>query len=154
MHTSLERGAAINTFIARYFMLLFDLTPARAASEGHISLPDQGNIRLELQFDEPLPDALTCLLYLCPDRSTAHCFCRLLIMETAQILCTLKDVPSFLGVYPSDILPPAPSVTRSATHRKYRSAHGQRNALASHTSRTAILLPNFFRFLRIAPSRP
>jgi len=34
-------------------------------------------------------------------------------METAQILCTLKDVPSFLGVYPSDILPP--SITRSAT---------------------------------------
>ena len=45
--------------------------------------------------------------------STAHCFRRLLIMDTAQILCTLKDVPSFLGVYPSDILPP--SITRSAT---------------------------------------
>jgi hypothetical protein len=34
-------------------------------------------------------------------------------MDTAQILCTLKDVPSFLGVYPSDILPA--SITRSAT---------------------------------------
>ena len=28
-------------------------------------------------------------------------------MDTAQILCKLKDVPSFLGVYPSDILPPS-----------------------------------------------
>ena len=46
-------------------------------------------------------------------RSAAHCFRRLLIMDTAQILCTLKDVSSFLGVYPSDILPP--SITRSAS---------------------------------------
>jgi hypothetical protein len=30
-------------FIAGYFMLLFDLTPDRAASEG-ISLPAQGNM--------------------------------------------------------------------------------------------------------------
>ena len=35
-------------------------------------------------------------------------------MDTTHILCTLKDVPSFLGVCPSDILP-SPSVTRSAT---------------------------------------
>ena len=45
-------------------MLLFDLTPNRAASEGHISLLDQGNIRVELQFDKPLYEAITCLLYL------------------------------------------------------------------------------------------
>ena len=50
--------------IARYFMLLFDLTPDRAASEGHISLPDQGNIRLDLRFEKPLSEAITCLLYL------------------------------------------------------------------------------------------
>jgi len=50
-------------FIAGYFMLLFDLTPDCAASEGHIPLPDQGNIRLELQFDKPIPEAITCLLY-------------------------------------------------------------------------------------------
>ena len=37
--------------IAGYFMLLFDLTPDSAASEGHISLPDHGNISLELRFD-------------------------------------------------------------------------------------------------------
>jgi len=51
-------------FIAGYLMLLFDLTPYRAASEGHISLPDQGNIRLEFRFDKPLFEAITCLLYL------------------------------------------------------------------------------------------
>ena len=50
-------------FIVGYFTL-FDLTRDRAASEGHVLLPDQGNIRLELQFDRPLPEAITCLLYL------------------------------------------------------------------------------------------
>ena len=44
-------------------MLLFDLTPDRANSEGHISLQDQGIIRVELQFDKPLSEAITCLLY-------------------------------------------------------------------------------------------
>jgi hypothetical protein len=43
---------------------LFDLTPDRDASEGHVSLPDQENIRLELMFDKPIPDAVTCLRYL------------------------------------------------------------------------------------------
>ena len=42
----------------------------------------------------------------------ALCFHRLLIKDKAQILCKIKAVPSFLGVYPSDILPP--SITRSA----------------------------------------
>ena len=40
--------------IAGYFMLVFDLTPDRVVSVGHISLPDQGIIRAELQFDKPL----------------------------------------------------------------------------------------------------
>ena len=48
-------------FVAGYFMLLFDLTPDRATSEGHVSLPDQCNIRLELQFDKALADAITSL---------------------------------------------------------------------------------------------
>jgi len=34
-------------YINGYFMLLFDLTPDRAASEGHTSHPDNGNIRVE-----------------------------------------------------------------------------------------------------------
>jgi hypothetical protein len=51
-------------YIVSYFTLLFDLTPDRSASEGHASQPDSGNIRIELKFAKPLPDAVTCLLYL------------------------------------------------------------------------------------------
>ena len=45
-------GLNINTYMYRhvYFMLLFELTPDRAASEGHASQPDNGNIRVELRF--------------------------------------------------------------------------------------------------------
>ena len=96
-------------FMAWYFMLLFDLTPDSAASAGHNLLPYQGNIRVELQFDKTFSEAVTCLLYLenenCLRLDQMRSFRRHLIMDTAQILCTLKDVPSILGVYPSDILP-------------------------------------------------
>ena len=50
--------------IKGYFMLLFDLTPDRTASEGHTSHPDNGNFRIELKFAKALPDAITCLIYL------------------------------------------------------------------------------------------
>ena len=33
-------------FVAGYFLLLFDLTPDLAASEGNVSLPEQGHITL------------------------------------------------------------------------------------------------------------
>ena len=46
------------------FMLVFDLTPDLAASEGHISDPARGNIRLEVKFGKALPDPIVCLLYL------------------------------------------------------------------------------------------
>jgi len=36
-------------------MLVFDLTPDLAASEGHISDPVLGDIRLELKFEKALP---------------------------------------------------------------------------------------------------
>jgi hypothetical protein len=51
-------------YIAGYFMLLFDRTPDRGASEGQASQPDSGNIRIEIKFADPLPDAVTCLLYM------------------------------------------------------------------------------------------
>jgi len=50
-------------------MLVFDLTPDLSASEGHTSDPVHGNIRLELKFEEALPDPLVCLLYLEYDNS-------------------------------------------------------------------------------------
>ena len=51
-------------FIKGYFMLVFDLTPDRAASEGHSSNPENGHIRIEAKFDKALPDLVTCILYL------------------------------------------------------------------------------------------
>jgi len=47
-----------------YFMLLFNLTPDLATSEGHTSPVKGGNIRIELTFKEALKEAITCLLYL------------------------------------------------------------------------------------------
>jgi len=49
---------------AGFFMLLFDLTLDQAASVGHASHPDNGNMIIDLKFSRPLPDAITCLLYL------------------------------------------------------------------------------------------
>jgi len=51
-------------YLNDYFMLLSDLMPDRAASEGHTSHPDNGNFRIELKFAKTLPDAITCLIYL------------------------------------------------------------------------------------------
>jgi len=51
-------------YINGYFMLLFDLTLDRGPPEAHTSLPVNGNIRNEMQFSQPLPEANTCLLYL------------------------------------------------------------------------------------------
>jgi len=50
-------------YINGYFMLLFDLTQDRSASEGHTSHLDSGNIRVELKFSKPLPEPITCIFY-------------------------------------------------------------------------------------------
>ena len=56
-------------FVNGYFMFLFDLTPDRGASECHTSHPEQSYIRVEFKFAKPLPEAITCLLYLEFDNS-------------------------------------------------------------------------------------
>jgi len=56
-------------YINGYFMLLFDLTPDRASSEGHTSHPGNGNIRVELKFSKLLPEPTTCIFYLEYDNS-------------------------------------------------------------------------------------
>jgi len=56
-------------YINGYFMLLFDFTPDRRASEGHTSHLDSGNIRVELKFSKPLPEPITCIFYLEFDNS-------------------------------------------------------------------------------------
>jgi hypothetical protein len=50
-------------YINGCFMLLFYLTSDRGASEAHTSLPENGSIRIQLQ-SRPLPDSITCPLYL------------------------------------------------------------------------------------------
>jgi hypothetical protein len=51
-------------YIAGHFLLLFDLTPDHGASECHSSHQESGHIRIEAKFAKPLPEAVTCLLYL------------------------------------------------------------------------------------------
>ena len=51
-------------YINGFFMLLFDLTHDHAMLKAHTSLPENGKIRIELQFNRPLHEAITCLLYL------------------------------------------------------------------------------------------
>jgi hypothetical protein len=45
-------------------MLLFNVTNNRAKSEGHISHPANGSVRIEFKFKNALPDAITCLFYM------------------------------------------------------------------------------------------
>ena len=40
-------------------MLGFDRTPDREADEEHISLPRQGNVRIEARFKNPLREPVT-----------------------------------------------------------------------------------------------
>jgi len=61
-NTGLRITHDMYTSINRYFMLLFALTSARGASDGHSSHPENGNIRIELKFNKTLPEAITCLL--------------------------------------------------------------------------------------------
>jgi hypothetical protein len=99
-------------------MLLFVLTPDHAASVAHTSLPENGNITIELQFSRPLPEAITCLLYLEYDSTVLINFSRShnrFLMDTWQILCTLRDVTSFLNVFPSYLLPSSRSILKPCT---------------------------------------
>jgi hypothetical protein len=50
-------------FLKGSFMLAFNLTPNGCASDGHISLPENGSICIKLKFDEALAEAVTILLY-------------------------------------------------------------------------------------------
>ena len=50
-------------YINGSFMLLFELTPDRGVSKRHTSDPENGTIRIELKFNKPLPEAITCLFY-------------------------------------------------------------------------------------------
>jgi len=63
-HSNTRHQITPAKYIQSYFMPLFDLTLDLAASEGHVSDPAHGDIRIEMKFGKPLPDPLVCLLYL------------------------------------------------------------------------------------------
>jgi hypothetical protein len=62
-HSNAGHQISHDLYFIGFFMPLFDLTPDHAASEGHVSKPDNGHIRLRFKFSEPLPEALNCLMY-------------------------------------------------------------------------------------------
>ena len=63
-HSNVGHQIKHDMFRNGYFMLLIDLTPDWGASECHTSHLEQGNITVWLKFAKPLPEAITCLLYL------------------------------------------------------------------------------------------
>lgn len=91
-------------------MFVYDLTPDGCASYGHTSLPDKGNFRNELKFDKAINVAVTIFLYLEFEVSIQIDTLRKVTtdfsdMYTLQIYRALSNVPLFLGVFPSDLLP-------------------------------------------------
>jgi len=44
-------------------MFVYDLTTDRNASVGLTTNHENGSMRIKLQFNKPLPEAITCLLY-------------------------------------------------------------------------------------------
>ena len=54
----------LEIFTKAFYVLGFDLTPDREADEEHISLPRQGNVRIEARFKKPLPEPVMWMLSL------------------------------------------------------------------------------------------
>ena len=61
-HDDRAHMITLEMFTKGYNILGFDLTPDRDADEEHISLPRQGNMRIEARFEKPLPEPVTCIL--------------------------------------------------------------------------------------------
>jgi len=139
-------------YINGFFMLVFDLTPDLAASEGHASDSAHGHISLDLKFRKALPDPLVYLLYLEYDDSiivdalrspqisdghrTDHLF-----SEERQIISGRLFVRSVTPFHTS---------TDWHCHTQYRSSHITRHALACDSLSTEILYGILFRFVRAA----
>ena len=62
-HDDRAHMITLEMFTKGYYILGVDLTPDREADEEHISLPRQGNVRIEARFKKPLPEPVTCILY-------------------------------------------------------------------------------------------
>jgi hypothetical protein len=67
IHHDRAHMITLEMFTKGFYVLGFDLTPDREADKEHISLPRQGNVRIEGRFKNPLPEPVTCILYAeCP----------------------------------------------------------------------------------------
>jgi len=125
-------------------MLLYDLTPDMAASEGHPSPAENGHICIECNFDKALPEAITCLLYLEYDNSVRVDNLR----TVTRLLKKNVHKSNFvylqrLGIFSGRLA--VGSVTtfyHAARHRhsKYGRLHTDGITLAGHPFRTQILI--------------
>jgi len=62
-HDNRAHMTTLEMFTKGFYILGFDLTPDRNADAEYISLPCQGNVRIEARFNKPLPERVTCILY-------------------------------------------------------------------------------------------
>jgi len=62
-HDDRAHTMTLAMFIQEFYLLRFDLTPDMEADEEHISLPRQGNLRIEARFKKPLPEPVPYILY-------------------------------------------------------------------------------------------
>ena len=61
--TSIHHDDRAHMISLEMFTHGFYLTPDLEADEEHISLPRQGNVRIEARFKKQLPEPVTCILY-------------------------------------------------------------------------------------------
>jgi len=62
-HDDRSHMITLEMFTQEFYVLGFDLKPDLEADEEHISLPRQGNVRIEERFKKPLPEPVTCIFY-------------------------------------------------------------------------------------------
>jgi hypothetical protein len=97
-------------YINGYFKLLFPLTPDRGASDAHTSLPEMvisgSNCNLAGHYSRRSLACCTSNTIYSPHKFLAQSHDRFLIhkMDTWRFICTLRDLTSFLDVFPSDLL--------------------------------------------------
>jgi hypothetical protein len=63
LHDDRANLITLEMFTKGFYVLGFDLTPDRESDQDHISLPRQGNVRIEAFFVKPLPEPVTCIWY-------------------------------------------------------------------------------------------
>ena len=75
-HSNMGKQITHDMYIKGNFMLLFDFTHDRGEWESHTRHPKNGNMRMELKFNKPVTESITCLLYIKFDNSYPIDFAR------------------------------------------------------------------------------